>query len=48
MFVCTELIKESRRPPGLIIGMWGYFWPGSHKARNGSHIRRSYDLIVTF
>ena len=31
MSVCLELIKETGRPPGLIFGMWGYFWPGSDK-----------------
>ena len=25
MFICTELIEETGRPPGLIFGMWGYF-----------------------
>ena len=29
--ICTELIEETGRPPGLIFGMWGYFWPGSDK-----------------
>ena len=31
MFICTELIEETVRPPGLIFGMWEYFWPGSDK-----------------
>ena len=31
MFICLELIEETGRPPGLIFGMWGYFWPGSDK-----------------
>ena len=31
MFICSELIEETRRPPGLIFGMWEYFWPGSEK-----------------
>ena len=26
MFICTEWIEETGRPPGLIFGMWGYFW----------------------
>ena len=30
-YLCTELIEETGRPPGLIFGMWGYFWPGSDK-----------------
>ena len=25
MFICTELIEETGRPPGLIFGMCGYF-----------------------
>ena len=31
MFICSEMIEETGRPPGLIFGMWGYFWPGSDK-----------------
>ena len=37
MFICTELIEQTGRPPGLILGcgdifgMWGYFWAGSDK-----------------
>ena len=31
MFICTELIEETGRPPGLILGIWGYFWLGSEK-----------------
>ena len=31
MFICTELIEETGRPPGLFFGMWGYFLPGSDK-----------------
>ena len=27
MFISTKLIEETERPPGLIFGMWGYFWP---------------------
>ena len=29
MFICTELIEETGRPPGLIFAMWGYFLHGS-------------------
>ena len=25
MFICTKLIEETGRPPGLIFSMWGYF-----------------------
>ena len=28
MFICSELIEETGRPPGMIFGMCGYFWPG--------------------
>ena len=31
MFKCTELIKETGRTPGMIFGMWRYFWPDSGK-----------------
>ena len=31
MFICSELIEETGRPPGLIFSMWGYFWLGSDK-----------------
>ena len=31
MFICSELIEETGRLPGLIFGIWGYFWPGSDK-----------------
>ena len=26
MSVCSELIGETGRLPGLMFGMWGYFW----------------------
>ena len=29
MFIYTKLIEETLRPPELIFGMSGYFWPGS-------------------
>ena len=38
MFICSELIEETRRPPELIFGTWGYF----------GQARTSYDVIVTF
>ena len=31
MFICTELIEETGRRPGLIFGIAGYFWPGTKK-----------------
>ena len=41
MFVCSELIEETGRPPGLIFGMWEYFWRWFGKVRvleKNSHI----------
>ena len=35
MSVCSKLIEETGKPPGLIFGMWGYFWPGSDKSSLG-------------
>ena len=29
MFISSELIEETGRPPGLILGMWENFWPAS-------------------
>ena len=31
MLISTRLIGETGRPPGLIFGKWGYFWPGLDK-----------------
>ena len=41
MFICTELIEETGRSPGLIFGTWGYFLPGSGKFE-------SWKLFYTF
>ena len=41
MFICTELIEETGRPPGLIFGRWGYFlaWLGQVRVlEKNSHI----------
>ena len=40
MFICSELIEETGRPPGLIFCMWAYFGHGSDKFDFGkiSHI----------
>ena len=42
MFICTELIEETGRAPGLIFGMWENFWPGlgrtSSSLGKNSHI----------
>ena len=46
MFICSELIEETGSPPGLIFGMWEYFWPGSDKFefKKNSHI---FDGVMT-
>ena len=41
MFICSELIEETGRPPGLIFGMWGYFWPGSDKFESWKKIHKN-------
>ena len=46
MFICTELIEETGRPPGLIFGMWGYFWPGSDKFEFWKSFH-TFDEVVT-
>ena len=43
MSVCSELIEETGRHPGLIFGMWRYFWPGSDKFEFFRYIR----LVIT-
>ena len=46
MFICTELIEETGRPPGLIFGMWGYFWPGSDKFESWKNLH-TFDKVMT-
>ena len=46
MSVCSELIEETGRPPGLIFGMWGYFWPGSDKFESWK-IFHTFDKVMT-
>ena len=46
MFICSELIEETGRPPGLIFGMWGYFWPGSDKFESWK-IFHTFDGVMT-
>ena len=48
MFICTELIEETGRPPGLIFGMWGYFLPGSDRFESWKIFHTFDDVIVTF
>ena len=46
MFVCSELIEETGRPPGLIFSMWGYFWPGSDKFESWKNFH-TFDGVMT-
>ena len=46
MFICSELIEENGRPPGLIFGMWGYFWPGSDKFESWK-VFHTFDGVMT-
>ena len=46
MFICTELIEETGRPPGLTFGMWGYFWPGSDKFESWNFLH-TFDEVMT-
>ena len=46
MFICSELIEETGRPPGLIFCMWGYFWPGSDKFESWK-IFHTFDKFMT-
>ena len=46
MFICTELIEETGRPPGLIFGMWEYFWPGSDKFESWKNFH-TFDKVMT-
>ena len=41
MFVCSELIEETGRPPGLIFGMWGYF--GLARTSSSLEISHTFD-----
>ena len=42
MFICTELIEETGRLPGLIFGMWGYFG----LARTSSSFGKSFTHLT--
>ena len=46
MFICSELIEETGRPPGLIFGMWEYFWPGSDNFESRK-IFDTFDGVMT-
>ena len=46
MFICTELIEENGRPPGLIFSMWEYLWHGSDKFEFWKNFH-TFDGVVT-
>ena len=46
MFICTELIEESGRPPALIFGKWDYFRPGLDKFESWKNIQ-TFDGVMT-
>ena len=46
MFICTELIQETGRPPGPNFGMRGYFWPGSEKFESWKNCH-TFDGVMT-
>ena len=46
MFICTELIEETGRPPGLIFGKWEYFWPGTDKFEFWNFFH-AFDAVMT-
>ena len=45
-FICSKLIEEIGRPPGLIFGMWGYFWPGSENFESWNFFH-TFDGVMT-
>ena len=47
MFICSELIEETGRPPGLIFGMWGYLGPGLDKVKSWKKIH-TFDAVMTY
>ena len=47
MFICSELIEETGRPPELIFGMWGYFGPGSDKFVSWKKIH-TFNGVMTY
>ena len=46
MFICSELIEETARPPGLIFGMWRYLWHGSDNFEFWKKIH-TFDGVMT-
>ena len=47
LFICPELIEETRSPPGLIFGMQGYSWTGSDKFESWTKIH-TYEGVMTY
>ena len=47
MFICSELIEEVGRPPGLIFGMWRYFWPCSDKFESWKKFH-TFNKVMTY
>ena len=47
MFVCSELIEKTGRPPGLIFGKWGYFWPASDMFEFWKKVH-TFDGVMTY
>ena len=47
MFICSELIEEAGRSPGLIFGMWGYLWSGSEKFEFWKFFQ-TFDGVMTY
>ena len=47
MFICSELIEEAGRSPGLIFGMWGYLWSGSDKFESWDFFH-TFDKVMTY
>ena len=46
MSVHSELIEETGRPPGQILGMWRYFWPGWDKFESWKFFH-TFDGVMT-
>ena len=46
MFIFSELIEETGRPPGLIFGMWGYLCPDEDKFESWKQVH-TYDGVMT-
>ena len=48
MYLCTELIEETRRPPGLSFGMYGNFGLARRSSSLGKIFTHLTNVIVTF